>query len=57
MGLNLRVNNIFNEKYETSGWVYSYVVDGKTTLNNRTIKDGLATQAGINFMGSLSLKF
>ena len=57
VGLNFRVNNIFNEKYETSGWVYSYVVDGKTTLNNRTIEDGLATQAGINFMGSLSLKF
>ena len=57
IGLNFRINNIFNAKYETGGWVYSYVRDGISTLNNRSKDDGLATQAGTNFMGSLVLKF
>ena len=57
IGLNFRVNNIFNHKYETSGWVYSYAVDGVSDLSNRSKDDGLATQAGTNFMGSISLKF
>ena len=57
IGLNFRVNNLFNTKYETSGWVYSYAVKDISTLDNRSKDDGLATQAGTNFMGSLTLKF
>lgn len=50
-------NNIFNEKYETSGWVDSYVVEGESTIDNRTIDDGLAVQATTNFMATLKIRF
>lgn len=52
LGLHFMVNNIFNEKYETYAWVYKYYLDGKYHESN-----GYFPQAGINFMGGISLKF
>lgn len=52
----VRVNNIFGAEYETSGWVASYVVDGSSTIDNRTTDDGLAVQAKTNFMVALKIK-
>ena len=50
--LNLLVNNIFNEEYESNGWVYSYFYEGK-----RNKMDGYFPQAGTNFIFSVSVGF
>lgn len=52
----VRINNIFGEEYETSGWVASYVVEGVSTIDNRTTEDGLAVQAKTNIMVGLKIK-
>lgn len=57
IGLSCRITNIFDAEYETSGWVASYVVEGQSTVDNRTVEDGLAAQAGTAAMVSLTLKF
>ncbi len=58
IALGFRINNIFNEAYETNGWVYTAVPeDSDYTLNNRYKEDGYFTQAGTNLMGSLTVKF
>ncbi len=45
-----RVNNLFDAKYETNGWVYRYY-EGNTEKKS----DGYFPQAGINFMVGLEL--
>ena len=50
--VDLSINNIFNEQYETNGWVWSYILDGE-----RSQDCGYFTQAGINVMGRLIFKF
>jgi iron complex outermembrane receptor protein len=56
--LGVRVGNIFNTKYETNGWVYSYINDASGHGNdNRVCQDGKAAQCGTNVMASLSLSF
>jgi iron complex outermembrane receptor protein len=50
--LFLSVNNLFNMKYESSGAVYQYISYGE-----RIYEDYYNPQAGINFMGGISLKF
>jgi iron complex outermembrane receptor protein len=52
IGLDFSIRNLFNEKYETSGWTYSYFL-GNERLND----SGYFTQAGTNFMGRICLKF
>ncbi len=52
IGLNLMVNNIFNEEYESNAWVYRYY-----TGNQEYLIDGYFPQAGINFLFALNLKF
>lgn len=51
IGLNLMVNNIFNEEYESNAWVWNYYLDGK-----RYADFGYFPQAGINFLFGLNLK-
>jgi iron complex outermembrane receptor protein len=51
LAIDLTLNNLFNESYETSGWVYSYLLSGE-----RGKEDGLFTQAGINAMVRLTVK-
>ncbi|MEG1585284.1 MAG: TonB-dependent receptor, partial [Bacteroidales bacterium] len=58
IALGVRINNLFNEKYETNGWVYSYINEETgNTNNNRVYEDGWATQAGTNVIASLTLRF
>lgn len=49
----LLVNNILNEKYETNAYTwYSYYLDNKRVNESRYFP-----QAGINFLGSVTIKF
>lgn len=41
IALDVTINNLFNEQYETNAWVYSAMVDGE-----RYKEDGYFTQAG-----------
>ena len=52
INLGLLVNNIFDKKYESNGYTYSYGYDGAITTENFYF-----AQAGTNFMLSLNLKF
>ncbi len=52
IGFVVAINNLFSEKYESNGYSYSYVYDGKPVTENFYFP-----QAGINFMGGLVLKF
>ncbi len=49
---NVLVNNLFDAKYESNAWVYSYITGG-----DRFAMDGYFPQAGINFMAGFSLTF
>ena len=46
------LNNLFNEKYESNGWVYSYYSEG-----TRQKEDGLFPQAGISYLLGMSIGF
>ncbi len=46
------LNNIFDAKYESNGWVYSYYSDSK-----RQKEDGYFPQAGINYLLGMSIEF
>ena len=52
INVGLLVNNVFNKKYESNGYTYSYGYDGAITTENFYF-----AQAGTNFMLSLNLKF
>ncbi|MDL2255564.1 TonB-dependent receptor [Parabacteroides sp. OttesenSCG-928-K15] len=52
IALDVTINNLFNEKYETNGWIYSAMVDGK-----RYREDGLFTQAGTHAMARVTFRF
>lgn len=52
IGINLSINNIFNTKYASNAWVYSYNYGGE-----RSVMDGYFPQAVINFMLGLDLRF
>ncbi len=52
IGFYFQINNIFNAQYESNAWLYRYYLNGK---ENRL--DGYFPQAGIHFMGGISLKF
>jgi iron complex outermembrane receptor protein len=50
--LHMMINNLFNEKYESNAWVYSYISEGE-----RTKMDGYFPQAGTHFMFGVDFKF
>jgi iron complex outermembrane receptor protein len=52
MSIDLNINNIFNERYSTNAWVYSYTLAGE-----RMKDDGYFTQAGAHAMARLSIRF
>lgn len=52
LGVSLLINNIFNVKYESNAWVYSYYYDGV-----RYAMDGYFPQAGANVLANITLKF
>lgn len=49
---NLTVRNIFSELYESNGWSYSYMSEGR-----RQEQVGLFPQAPINVLGGVSVRF
>jgi iron complex outermembrane recepter protein len=55
--INGLVNNLFNQKYESNGYFYTY--DYETIPGNFVTGEGAGyyPQAGINFLAGLSLKF
>ncbi len=52
VNLGLLINNLFNKKYESNGYTYSYGYEGSITTENFYFP-----QAGTNFMLSLNMKF
>jgi len=50
--LSLRVNNLFNIDYETNAWIYRYYLGGEEYF-----MDGYFPQAGIHFLGGITLRF
>ena len=52
IAVDVLVNNLFNETYETNGWVWRYLLDGQYRQDM-----GYFTQAGTNVMARLTLKF
>ena len=50
--VDISINNLFNEQYETNGWVWSYLLGGE-----RQQDCGYFTQAGTHFMGRVTFKF
>lgn len=52
VSIDVTINNLFNEQYETNAWVYSAIVDGK-----RYKEDGYFTQAGTHAMARVTFKF
>ena len=54
-GMNL--NNIFNKRYASSGWVYSAIVGSDYPVTNRYYQIGYVPMAGFTCMGNITLKF
>ena len=52
IGLYFQINNIFHAQYESNAWLYRYYLG-----NAEYRMDGYFPQAGINFMGGITLKF
>jgi iron complex outermembrane receptor protein len=52
INLFFSINNLFNKKYESNAWVWRALVEGKEEY-----EDGYFPQAGINFLGGVSVKF
>lgn len=52
--LQVVVNNVFNETYETNGWVGSEFYEGDPSRYDYV---GYFPQAGINFLASVTVKF
>jgi iron complex outermembrane receptor protein len=50
--LNLTVRNLFSELYESNGWVYSYVYEGR-----RNDLVNVFPQAPLNVLGGVMLRF
>lgn len=51
IGLSLLVNNLFNTKYASNGYTYSYIYDSVITENF------LYPQAGTNFLAAVRVRF
>jgi iron complex outermembrane receptor protein len=53
-----QVNNLFNEKYSSNAWAYTYfMTDSETNVRSRNQMIGYYPQAGINYMAGLILSF
>lgn len=52
MAFTLLINNVFNELYESNGYTYSYVSEGKVAADN-----AYYPQAGTNFLAGVRIRF
>ena len=56
--ITAEVNNIFNQRYAASGWVYSAIcASGGHPNDNRYYQIGFIPMAGFTVMGNLTLRF
>ena len=55
--VGLTFNNLFNARYATSAWVYSSIVRGSYTADNRYYQIGFMPMAGTTAMAHLTLRF
>ena len=54
----INLNNIFNKRYASSGWVYSAIYEsGGHPNDNRYYQIGFIPMAGFTMMANLTLKF
>lgn len=54
---NLLVNNIFDEKYVSNGYTYSYYYRPQGSTDDAITENFYYPQAGINFLAGMTLKF
>lgn len=52
IAFTLLLNNVFNELYESNGYTYAYVSEGRVTADN-----GYYPQAGRNFLAGVRIRF
>ncbi len=52
IAFTLLFNNVLNELYESNGYTYAYISEGKVTANN-----GYYPQAGRNFLAGVRVRF
>lgn len=52
LGINLLLNNVFNQLYEANGYTFSYIYAGEKTTENYYYP-----MAGFNFLAGITLKF
>ena len=58
MVFNMSLNNIFNKRYATSGWVYSAIYEsGGHPNDNRYYQIGFIPAAGFTLQGGVTVKF
>ncbi len=57
IGLTVLVNNLFNEKYISNAWTYSYYQGDDASSMQRYNDFGFYPQAGTNVLAGLSIKF
>ena len=52
IAFTLLLNNIFSERYESNGYTYAYVSEGRVVADN-----GYYPQAGFNFLAGVRIRF
>ncbi len=57
IGLNVLVNNLFDEKYVSNGYTYSYYYRPVASNDAAVTENFYYPQAGINFLAGLTVKF
>lgn len=57
LSVNLQVNNLFNEKYETNGWVWAAYYTNEAGGLDPYVEKSYFPQAGTNILANIVLKF
>ena len=57
VGFNLLINNLFDQKYVSNGYTYSYYYRAQGSSDDAITENFYYPQAGINFLAGLTLKF
>lgn len=57
IALNILVNNLFDEKYVSNGYTYSYFYRPVGSMDSAITENFYYPQAGINFLAGVTLKF
>ncbi|MDQ5928583.1 MAG: iron complex outerrane recepter protein [Bacteroidota bacterium] len=57
IGFNLLINNLFDQKYVSNGYTYSYYYRAQGSSDDAITENFYYPQAGVNFLAGLNLKF